>query len=125
MNFEVLRNGSKVNQLNHFQNEGLLNPINPGSFAHLPNSTDLSETVEKRARAYLDMNCAHCHNQNGFASDSNIDFGYELSQDETGIAEKKTGIMNILSNGDMPKLGTTLLDEEGLALIKNYIENIK
>jgi uncharacterized repeat protein (TIGR03806 family) len=125
LNFEVVRNGSKVNQLNYWQNEGLLNPINPASYAYLPDSKDLSETVEKRARAYLDVNCAHCHNHNGFAAESNLFLGYELPYDETKIAGKKSNIINILSSGDMPKLGTTLLDEEGLALIKNYIENLK
>jgi uncharacterized repeat protein (TIGR03806 family) len=125
LNFDVTRNGSGINQLNYFQNEGVLNAINPSSFAHLPNSRDLSESIENRARAYLDVNCAHCHNQNGFAAGSNVFFGYELPFDETRIANKKSDIITMLSKGDMPKLGTTLIDEEGLALIKNYIESLK
>jgi hypothetical protein len=69
-----MRNGSSVNQLNYFLNEGMMNVVNPASFAHLPNSKDLSESIEKRARAYMDINCAHCHNPDGFASESDVFF---------------------------------------------------
>lgn len=125
LNIDVERNGVRVNQLNYFQNEGWMNATDPLGYVHLPNSSDASEPIDKRARAYLDVNCAHCHNQGGFASGSNVFFSYDLSFDETRIANKKSGILNILSKGDMPKLGTTLVDEDGLALIKTYIESLK
>lgn len=125
LNFEVMRNGSLINQLIYFQNAGFINAIDPTAFSHLPDSKDPAVSIEKRARAYLDINCAHCHNTSGFASESNVFFGYELSLEETRITNKKSGIINVFSNGDMPKLGTTLLDEEGVTLIKNYIESLK
>ncbi|NNM14325.1 MAG: hypothetical protein HKO58_08365, partial [Gammaproteobacteria bacterium] len=34
--------------------------------------TDSSQELEQRARAYLDINCSHCHNQNGPADTSGL-----------------------------------------------------
>ena len=40
--------------------------------------------VAQRARAYLDVNCAHCHNREGAASNSGLYLGLEES-DPTAI----------------------------------------
>lgn len=125
LNRDVNRNGGTINQLIYFQNENLLHTIDPSSFTCLPDAKNNAETLEHRARAYVDMNCAHCHNPTGFASGSGVFFGYDLSMEETKIAEKKSGMINVLTKGDMPKLGTTLIDEEGLALVKEYVEQLK
>ena len=125
LNRDIIRNGVPVNQLSYLQHEKKLDTLVPSSFEQLPNWEDESQTLDKRARAYLDVNCAHCHNKHGFAAQSNVYFDYGLSFQETKIADKKTGIINILTKGDMPKLGTTLIDKEGLALVKTYVESLK
>jgi uncharacterized repeat protein (TIGR03806 family) len=124
LNFEVERNNILVNQLTHFGNIGIINSVNPASFSSLPNWQNTSVSIESRARAYLDINCAHCHHKNGIASGTGIFFGYELTLDETNITHKKKQIQNAMSDGIMPKLGTTVIDEEGLELIKKYIEHL-
>ncbi|MEP7142397.1 MAG: hypothetical protein ABI707_05990 [Ferruginibacter sp.] len=124
LNFEVERNSRLINQLIHFGNIGIMNSVDPSSFSSLPNWQDTAVSVENRARAYLDINCAHCHNKNGIASGTGIFLGYELTLDETSIIHKKKQIQNAMSDGVMPKLGTTIIDEEALLLIKKYIEHL-
>jgi len=124
LNIDVVRNNATVNQLAYFQNTGILNPVNPASFSRLPDSHNTSFSIPERARAYLDINCAHCHSQNGKASGTGLYFGYDLPLGETKITSKKNRIKNMMSAGDMPKLGTTIIDEESLSLIKAYIESL-
>jgi uncharacterized repeat protein (TIGR03806 family) len=47
---------------------------------------DTTQTPELRARAYLDVNCAHCHNPHGYASQS----GLLLTYDNIGSAQATT-----------------------------------
>jgi uncharacterized repeat protein (TIGR03806 family) len=124
LNIDVIRNGFPINQLTYFQNIGILNSMKPASFSQLPSSHNTSLPVSDRARAYLDVNCAHCHNQNGNASGTGLYFDYDLSLDKTHLTNKKNQITNMMSAGDMPRLGTTIIDEESLALIKAYIESL-
>lgn len=48
LNFEVMRNNMMQNQLAHFVNEGVLNSINPSSFASMPNFNNQSESLSGR-----------------------------------------------------------------------------
>jgi uncharacterized repeat protein (TIGR03806 family) len=68
------------NQIAHLQKLGLFD-VDPGPPAMLdalvdPRGTD---TVEKRARSYLDANCAHCHNSGGYASSTNLQLNIETT----------------------------------------------
>ena len=84
MNFEV--NG--VNQLQKFIDEGhLINAPQPDAIATIPNwKDDVNYTLEERARAYLDVNCAHCHEPGGFCIDqSTLDLSYETSFEDSNI----------------------------------------
>jgi len=123
-NFDVVRNNTTLNQLKHFENLGILNPVNSSSFSSLPDWNNVALPIEQRARAYLDVNCAHCHNPTGFAANTHIVFSYETPFDETKIGRLKERIPDVMSSGRMPKLGTTVVDEKGLSLIKKYIETL-
>lgn len=124
LNFNVQRNSQTINQLIHFQNEGLLNSANPSDFSTIPDYTNPTVTLEKRARAYLDINCAHCHNSNGFASRFRYRMDYETDLNTSKIKEGKAAIRYMMENGDMPKIGTTVIDKEGVELIKQYLETL-
>ena len=124
LNRDVLRSNSTVNQLQYFYSSGLINPIDPANFTALPNWQSQSFNIEQRTRAYLDVNCAHCHNKQGFAADKGLFFGYEIPLAETGIEQKKGAIINRFEHGSMPKLGTTVVDKEALALLKSYINSL-
>ena len=58
-----------VNQLAHMEAQGILAGV-PGDLAAIETVADWQDTaapLENRAKAYLDSNCAHCHNPGGFA----------------------------------------------------------
>jgi len=107
-------------------------------------------TVEERARAYLDVNCGHCHNPTGLARTS----GLYLNIDETSAAHygvckgpvaagqgsggRKVDIFPGMPDASiltyrmestaagvaMPELGRQTVHEEALEVIRAWIEQI-
>lgn len=112
---------------------------------------DTSASINDRARAYLDINCAHCHRMNGPAYTSGLHLNYENNDNEhLGIckspvaAGKGTGglMMDIvpgkpdesillyrMASTDagikMPELGRVLAHDEGVKLIAEWIKNMQ
>jgi len=125
LNRSISIGGTAVPQLEYFQKEGLIDIAARQSVTKLPSYSDKSVPIEQRARAYFEMNCAHCHNSNGFASGFGLDLSYETSYDKTGILTRKTNITHRMTIHDMPKLGTTQVDKEGLKIIQKYMETLK
>jgi hypothetical protein len=124
LNLRVDRLSSSMNQLTYFQNLGILNTVDPTLFSELPDWQDSAMPLSFRARAYLDINCAHCHGPSGVASGTGLFLDYALPFSETKIGSKKVAIDRLMSNGRMPKLGTTIIDVEGLALVKTYLQSL-
>lgn len=147
--------GSEIgqkNQLSRLEQLGMLEPSAPdasASQAWVPTATwsDESVALDARARAYLDINCGHCHNRRGPADTS----GLALDAAETssialgvckspvaagrGTGDKKFDIVpgrpdesimvyRMAAHGPgemMPELGRSLVHREGLALIRRWI----
>ena len=136
------------NQLDRWTRLGLLSGAPASRLA--PGLTawdDPRQSLDARARAYLDVNCAHCHSPSGSASNS----GLFLTAEETrpaalgvgkppvaagrGAGDLAVGIepghpgRSILAfrmaSGEpgvmMPELGRALIHEEGVALISAWI----
>jgi uncharacterized repeat protein (TIGR03806 family) len=140
------------NQLAHWTKMGLLKGApEPASAPRLPVWNDPSTgTLEQRARAYLEMNCAHCHNPAGPARTSGLDL--RLAQADMAKAGVwKTPIAAGRGSGGrwydivpgkpdasilvyrmesretgvmMPELGRRLADDEGLALVRAWIASL-
>jgi uncharacterized repeat protein (TIGR03806 family) len=125
LNIMVTRNGRTVNQLAWFAERKITVPVDPANYMALPVWNDTSMSLEKRTRAYLDVNCAHCHNESGYCSRSDFRPAYENALARTKITDKKKRILSFLRSGRMPQLGTTVVHEEGLRLIENYLNNNK
>ncbi|MCS3799434.1 hypothetical protein [Niastella sp. OAS944] len=122
LNREVVRNNVRIDQLQHLQNTGVLTAVDAGRFSQLPNWQNETYSVTERVRAYLDVNCAHCHSDKGSCAVSFLRFGYEVSLADTRIEKRKDRIVNMMEKGRMPRIGTTIVDAEAIALIKKYLQ---
>lgn len=126
LNRNVERNGSTLNQLTHLQNVGVLNNFSVNQISQMVDYNDFNASLEERGRAYLAMNCAHCHNPNSWerSAEREFDFRYETPFNEAGILYEEDKIKRALQDREMPLIGTTMLDEEGINLIIEYIESL-
>ena len=126
LNFEI----DGVNQLEQFiANEQLTGISSSASVRELPNWEDTSLSLESRARAYMDINCAHCHIPGGQCDDESIlNLAYETSLSDSNIVERNFSIayrISFVSEGlSMPFLGTTILHTEGVELIQAYLDTL-
>jgi len=141
------------NQLTYWSRRGLLGGVPP--LSQVPRTerwNDTSAPLNDRARAYLDANCAHCHNPSAAASNSGLflsleeenrspalGFGKQPVAAGRGAGDLKVGIdpghpdrsiltyrMGSIEPGVMmPELGRTVLDDEGLDLIRQWIGQMK
>ncbi|MFW6085871.1 MAG: SO2930 family diheme c-type cytochrome [Myxococcota bacterium] len=104
------------------------------------------ETLDDRARGYLDANCAHCHNPQGAAEASGLMLMTEVTEPHAwGVCQGlQRGVGGTVSHalvpGDsdasatpvrmdsddpmtmMPRLGRSMIHEEGVALIRQWTE---
>ncbi len=134
-----------VNQLANWTERGILTgapadaPAAPAVYGDAP--------LGDRARAWLDINCAHCHKAGGGASNSGLFLawnetdptgwgvhkrptaagrgaGQHLFVIEPGHPESSIVVHRIESTEPgvlMPELGRTVVDEKGVALIREWI----
>lgn len=113
-----------INQLSYFQKIDMLNDFEIANLPATPDYHDADLTSELRARAYLDINCGHCHYPDGYASDTELILDYGIALEESNIESRKGDIISNLNEGKMPYLGTSILDEEGIQLIKEFLNNL-
>jgi uncharacterized repeat protein (TIGR03806 family) len=142
-----------VNQLDAWRLSGLL----AGDFSEAQAAprnadwTDEAATIDARARAYLDINCSHCHSDVGPADTSGLDLrpetpmGPKLGYCKATIAagagsggrpydivprdpDQSIFIFRMETTDPaamMPELGRSLTHEEGVALIRAWIEEMQ
>jgi uncharacterized repeat protein (TIGR03806 family) len=153
MNGDLNYPEGKQNQIEHWKNSGLMsnvpehNAIPRTAVWNDPTTGD----INARARAYLSINCAHCHRKEGPAQTSGL-YLTENEQEPMAFGINKTpiaagngsgGRLYDITPGDanasilwyrmqttdpgerMPELGRNLLHKEGIALIKDWINQLK
>tara|TARA_A100000164_G_scaffold287495_1_gene260510 strand:+ start:4203 stop:5240 length:1038 start_codon:yes stop_codon:yes gene_type:complete len=112
--------------------------------------TDVNASLDNRARAYLDINCGHCHIPGGSADTTGLYLNLiEENQEKLGIFKKPVAAgrasgnlkysivpghaddsimlfrMKSLDPGIMmPESGRALADDAGIKLIKNWIDKL-
>lgn len=126
LNKTVNRNGTELNQLAHLQSLGLLEQFSVTDIPQMVDYNDLNASLSDRGRAYLAINCAHCHNPQAWniPAAKNFDFRHEIPFELTGIQNGKDKISRNVLNQEMPFIGTTMMDEEGVALLIEYLNSL-
>lgn len=126
LNFEI--NGN--NQLQQFINNQYISGLSTATeVTELPDWTDESISTEIRARAYMDMNCAHCHMPGGFCEyQSTLNLAFETPFENSNILARKNSILNRTTTYNpgvsMPLIGTSTLHESGVDLIQAYLDSL-
>jgi uncharacterized repeat protein (TIGR03806 family) len=144
-----LNNGK--NQLAYWEDIGIL--LRLPELSQIPKieqTTNENATIDIRARAYLDINCGHCHNSAGSARNSGLFLNYgEGDSFRLGFCKLPIaagpgtgGLKHVITPGSalesilwfrmntsgpaarMPELGRTLIDEKGVELIRKWIDNM-
>jgi uncharacterized repeat protein (TIGR03806 family) len=140
------------NQLAHWTRTGLLTGApTPDKAPRTAVWDDTAEPLEARGRAYLDGNCGHCHNARGMASNTGLFLNLEEARPvKFGLgkrpvaAGKGSGDLEVdlvpghpdasiiayrMASADpgvmMPELGRSLVHDEGLALVRDYIAKMQ
>jgi uncharacterized repeat protein (TIGR03806 family) len=138
----------QFNQLALWRDAGLIDGLPDARAPRVPDAYDAaSGTVEARARAYLDVNCAHCHNPQGPAHTSGLDLRWSQHDParwgvlkrpvaagrasggfafaiEPGHPERSILLhrMQSLDPGVMmPELGRQTIDARAVALMRDWI----
>lgn len=122
---EVTRGGQTVNQLDDLTAQGVL-PAIRRSGPTMVDPYDETLPLDVRARSYLDVNCAHCHRPEAWArsAEQGLDLRYETPLADTGIRAELRSLRRQIESGEMPFLGTTLLHDEGVALLLAYLDTL-
>ncbi len=138
------------NQLVHWSRKGMLTGA-PPSAKDAPKLADYADpasgTVDERARAWIEMNCAHCHTQGAQAWNTGLDlmasqsdsslFGvhksptaagrgtggrqYDVVPGEPARSILMFRIESTEPDVAMPELGRTLVHKEGAELVRQWI----
>lgn len=148
LNKESLYGGTSKNQLQELKDQDMILGLPPLSqIEKIVSWDDHSLSLEKRSRAYLDVNCAHCHNLKGSANTSGLYLNYD-NYDSTsyGVCKQPIAAGNGSEHGSydispsdpldsvlylrmkstnpsvmMPELGRSLIHRKGIELIYQWI----
>ncbi len=139
------------NQIAHLTKIGYLRGAPAlDSIPRAPQWNDPSDgALDARAKAYLDNNCAHCHQPGGTAGYTGVDFRFtHFDLAHTGICKRpnSAGMMadlefdlipghpdrsillyrmeSIAPKAMMPQIGRAVVHEEGVALIREWIASL-
>jgi uncharacterized repeat protein (TIGR03806 family) len=139
------------NQIAHWNRTGILAALPAREILPAPRAyDDTSGSVHDRARAYLDVNCAHCHNPEGPAHTSGLDLSWSQTDPvqwgvykrpvaagrasagfafsiEPGHPERSILVHRMASIDPgvmMPELGRQRVDERAVALMREWIADM-
>ncbi|MFN3863270.1 MAG: SO2930 family diheme c-type cytochrome [Erythrobacter sp.] len=153
---QVIPIGPKARNLSR---EWLGQMVKSGMLDHIPEGagtvpdwrTHATGPAEPLARAYLDVNCAHCHQPGGGASNSGLDLRWEQSDVHAlGIFKRpvaagrgaggfefsvlpgqpdKSILLFRMDSAEpgvaMPELGKASVDKDGVALVRRWIAEMR
>ena len=154
LNRDYTYGGVSTNQLAYLARIGYLSGVPADAAKAAPrnaNWRDTTQAVDARARAYLDINCAHCHNDKGAANTTALhlnvgapaDLHLGLCKPPVAAGAGTGGRSHDIAPGKpddsimlyrlmsaepgvmMPELGRGSVHQEGAALIREWIAAMK
>jgi len=139
----------EMNQLQKWVSVGYLNGPLPSNILTVVDYKDESKLLRDRVRSYLDMNCAHCHQENSHCdyrpmrlayseTDLSINMGICVDPEEfidaslvsiivpgnTSKSMMHYRLGSVEESNRMPLLGRTIVHQEGLALLTAFIQSL-
>jgi uncharacterized repeat protein (TIGR03806 family) len=137
------------NQIDKWISSGILSSPSTSIVPSWPEIDDLSSSLNSRARAYLATNCASCHRLEGSAANSGLYLEYSNNDSASvgffkspvaagagsggltyvikpGHADESILLFRMISdqvNARMPEIGRSIAHEEGIALIRDWIDS--
>jgi uncharacterized repeat protein (TIGR03806 family) len=152
LNRDFVYNSGAHNQLDYWAQAAALEGLpEAASRPRLPVWNEASSgSLSSRARAYLDVNCGHCHRSGGQASTSGLYLNYSET-DPTKLGVNKTPVAAGRASADMlysihpgkpeksimiyrlqsldpgimmPEMGRRMVDKEGLELLSEWIKGM-
>lgn len=143
----VYKDDVKRNQIDHWTAIKILEENNY-SYDRMVNAFSQNYDLNLRARSYLDINCGHCHSPEGSASSSGLYLS--IDDEDFGIYKKPVAagrgsgglsysivpghpdesilLYRMLSNEPdvmMPESGRTLMHDEAIELVSEWITEMK
>ena len=149
LNLSYNYNNGPENQLEKLVDLGYLENSLPSNIGVLPDYNNTNENLELRARAYLDINCAHCHSEETHCAYRPMRFGFsdtldytnlgicvdpdtDLGEDLGHIVEPSDARNSVLyfrlsstePSNRMPLIGRAIVHTEGVELIESWINSL-
>lgn len=137
------------NQLKKWINAGYLENNLPANITSVVNYKDVSKPLELRVRSYFDSNCAHCHQDGGYAGFFNLKFAFNETTDRSkmGVCVSPNHLIpgvegRVIKPGNtnqsllyyrintndvyyrMPFLGRTIIQEEAVEMVGTWINSL-
>lgn len=137
------------NQLEKWVETGYLNDDYPDDINTVVDWTDETQSLENRWRAYVDMNCSHCHREGSHCDYRPIRLAWNETSDPLNLGVCVTPeepiqpqLIHIISRSNvnrsmmyyrlnsteeqyrMPLLGRSMIHEEAITLLEQYINSL-
>ena len=137
-----------MNQMQKLVTQGYLNSY-PSNIVSTVDYHDTAQPLALRARSYLDANCAHCHQDQGRCDYRAVRFNFSQTDQDAKVGicvtadeEISPTLQKIVSPGNfsksilhyrintneenqrMPLLGRTIVHEEGVQLLEQWINSL-
>jgi len=138
------------NQLSKWISFGYLENNLPASIVSVVDYKDTSKSLDLRVRSYFDINCAHCHRDGGTGEFVAMRMAFDKTADPTSMGVCSAPLLQVpgIAHGSivspnntsqstlyymmttensgfrMPRIGTTVLHQEGIQLVEQWINSL-
>ncbi len=150
LNLNYNYSGGSKNQLTKWVEQGYLQNAIPSNIVSTVNYKDVTNPLDLRVRSYLDINCAHCHQQNSHCDYRPMRFAFSETTTAANLGicippqdlSIGAGISSVIQPNNtsrsmlfyrlntteesyrMPLLGRTMIHSEGITMIQQWINSL-